>query len=333
MAVLSTTALTLLDWAKRKDPDGQIAAIVELLSQTNEILDDMLWMEGNLETGHLTTVRTGLPNVAWRLINKGTQASKSTTAQVQEQCGMLDAWSVVDRDLAKLNGNVAAFRLSESLAFIEAMNQEMAATLFYGNVGVAPEEIAGFSVRYSDSTAPNGRNIVKAGGSGSDNSSIWFVVWGPNTVHGIYPKGSKMGLTREDDGEVTIENAGGVAGANMKAYREHFEWKCGVALRDWRFAVRVCNIDISALVAESSDADLQKQMTKAYHRIQNLRMGRPAIYMNRTVFEYLDIQRRADLQAGGGITYETVDGKDIPTFRRIPIRIVDALTETEATVS
>src|SRR3990172_1913218 len=156
MATLGASVLTLADWAKRLDPDGKVPSIVELLSQTNQILDDMMWMEGNLPTGHRTTVRTGLPTVAWRLLNQGIAPSKSTTAQIDEAAGMLEAWSEVDVDLAKLNGNQAAFRLSEARAFIEAMNQEMAATLFYGNSGTAPEEFTGVAPRYSSLSAHNG---------------------------------------------------------------------------------------------------------------------------------------------------------------------------------
>ena len=133
MAVLSSNALTLIDWAKRKDPDGKTSSIVELLMQTNEILDDMLWVEGNLPTGHRTTVRTGLPTVAWKLLNQGVQPSKSTTAQIDEAVGIMEAWCEVDVDIAMLNGNTASFRLSEAQAFIEAMNQEMASTLIYAS--------------------------------------------------------------------------------------------------------------------------------------------------------------------------------------------------------
>src|SRR5262245_19735725 len=177
MAGLGANVLTLADWAKRLDPDGKVPVIVELLAQTNEILLDMRWIEGNLPTGHRTTVRTGLPTVAWRLLNSGVTPSKSTTAQIDEQAGILEAWSEVDIDLAKLNGNVQAFRLSEARAFIEAMNQEMAQTLFYGNAGLAPEEFTGLSPRYSSTTAGNGSNVLSAGGVGSDNSSIWLIGW------------------------------------------------------------------------------------------------------------------------------------------------------------
>jgi len=332
MATLGSNVLTLADWAKRLDPDGKVPSIVELLSQTNQLLDDMLWMEGNLPTGHRTTVRTGLPTVAWRLLNQGVQPSKSTTAQIDEQCGMLEAWSEVDKDLAMLNGNTAAFRLSEAQAFIEAMNQEMAQTLFYGNSGIAAEEFTGLSVRYSDPAATNGKNVLDAAGAGSDNSSIWLIAWGGNTVHGIFPKGSKAGLIHEDHGEVTVETSAGVAGTRMRAFQDHWQWKCGIAVKDWRYAVRIGSIDISNLVAKSSAADLIELMIKAIHRLPTMGMGKPVFYMNRTVFQMLDIQRRDDVISGGGLIYKDVDGILMPTFRGIPVRICDALTEAETAV-
>ena len=331
MATLGTGALTLADWAKRLDPDGKVPTIVELLAQTNEILTDMRWIEGNLPTGHRTTVRTGLPAVAWRLLNQGVSPSKSTTAQIDEQAGMLEAWSEVDKDLALLNGNVSAFRLSEAQAFLEAMNQEMAQTLFYGNSGLAPEEFLGLAPRYSSLTATNGSNVISGGGAGSDNSSVWLVVWGENTIHGIFPKGSKAGLIHDDYGEVTVELTAGIAGSRMRAFQERWQWKAGVAVKDWRYAVRICNIDISNLVAKSSAADLTELMIKAIHRIPSLKLGKPAFYMNRTCYEMLDIQRRDD--AAYGLTLENVDGVARQTFRGIPVNRVDQLIETEATVS
>lgn len=332
MATLGANVLTLADWAKRLDPEGKVPSIVELLSQTNELLADMLWQEGNLPTGHRTTVRTGLPSVAWRLLNQGVQPSKSTTAQIDEQCGMLEAWSEVDKDLAMLNGNTAAFRLSEAQAFIEAMNQEFCSTLFYGNSGLAPEEFTGLSIRYSDPLATNGQNVIDAGGSGSDNSSIWLISWGAQTVHGIFPKGSKAGLIHEDLGEVTVETSAGIAGTRLRAYQDHWQWKCGLALKDWRYAVRIGSIDISNLVAKSSAADLIELMIKAIHRLPSMGIGKPVFYMNRTVFQMLDIQRRDDVISGGGLIYKDVDGQLIPTFRGIPIRKVDALLENETAV-
>jgi len=333
-ATIGANVLTLSDWAKRLDPDGSVPTIVELLSMTNEILADMLYIEGNLPTGHRTTVRTGLPAVAWRLLNQGTVPSKSTTAQLDEACGMLEAWAETDVELARLNGNVATFRFSEAQAFIEAMNQEMAQTLFYGNSSVAPEEITGLSVRYSLKSAPNGQNIVDAGGvDASDNTSVWLVVWGANTVFGIFPKGSKAGLSHQDLGEETAEMTAGLAGSRMRVYRDLWTWKCGIALRDWRYAVRIANIDLSALrLDDATSPKLFNLLTKATWRIPAMGMGKAAIYVNRTIGEYLDIQAQNRVTSGGQLTYEVVDGKRIMSFRGIPIRTTDALINTEARV-
>jgi hypothetical protein len=191
MATLPTTHPTLLDVTKRLDPDGKIDTIAELLVQTNEVLEDMTWTEGNLPTGHRTTVRTGLPTPTWRKLYGGVQPTKSTTAQITDTCGMLEAYAEIDKALADLNGNTAAFRLSEDMAHIEGMNQEMSQTLFYGNEGTEPEAFTGLAPRFNDLAAANSENVILGGGAGADNNSIWLVCWGPNTVHGIYPKGSK----------------------------------------------------------------------------------------------------------------------------------------------
>jgi hypothetical protein len=320
-ATLSTGALTLADWAKRLDPNGKTAKIVELLQQRNEILDDMQWREGNLPTGHRTTIRTGLPTVFWRMINQGIPPSKSTTAQVDEQAGMLEAWSEVDKDLVLLNGNASSFRLSE----------EMAQTLFYGNGGLAPEEFTGLAPRFSTiSGAVNADNIIDAGGVGSDNTSIWLVAWGEETVHGIFPSGSKAGLIHEDYGEVTVEVTAGVAGNRMRAFQERYQWKSGLVVKDWRYVVRICNIDVSDL-AGGSPADLIDAMEAAEEIIPD-ELGSRVFYMNRRVRRFLRKQLRSDVSAGGGTTYDNVSGRRTMFFGDTPVRRVDALLLTEARV-
>lgn len=334
MSTLGNTVLTLVDWAKRLDPDGKVPEIVELLAKTNEILNDMLFMEGNLPTGHRTTVRTGLPTVAWRLLNNGITPSKSRTAQIDEACGILEAWSEVDVALAKLNGNEAAFRLSEAQAFIEAMNIEMASVLFYGNSAVNPEKFTGLAPRYSSLSAANASHIVVGGGSGgSVNSSVWLCAWGAQSVHGIFPKGSMAGLQHNDHGEQTVTGVAGIGGSRMRAYQDQWIWNVGVALKDWRYVVRGPNIDIGNLTGQSSQADVPKMMIKMSHRLPFIKLGKPVFYMNRTVFEFLDIQRYDNVAAGGQLSFDVIDGQRVPFFRGIPIRICDALLETEAVVS
>jgi hypothetical protein len=331
-ATLGTGALTLADWAKRLDPDGKVPTIVELLAQTNEILDDALFREGNLPTGHRVTIRTGLPAVFWRMLNQGVPPSKSTTAQIDEQAGMLEAWSEVDKDLALLNGNVSAFRLSEARAFLEAMNQEMASTLIYGNGGLAPEEFTGLAPRYSAiSGATNADNIINAGGVGSDNTSIWLVAWGEETVCGIFPKGSKAGILHEDFGEVTVEVTAGIAGSRMRALQERYQWKTGLVVKDWRYVVRIANIDVSDL-AGGTPTDLTDHMEQADEIIPN-QLGRRVFYCNRRVSRFLRKQVRTDVTTGGGLTFENFAGKRVMMFGNVPIRRVDAILNTEAAIT
>lgn len=325
--------LTLLDWANRIDPKGKIATVVEMLGQTNEVLSDMQWIEGNLPTGHRTTVRTALPTVGFRQLNQGVTPTKSSTAQIDENAAIMEAMCEVDVDLAKLNGDVAAFRLSEARAFMEAMNQKMAYSLFYGNAGTDPEQFYGLAPRYNDTNGNTGENIIDAGGSGSDNASIWLVCWGNDTLHGIFPKGSQAGLVHEDLGEQLIQTATGIGTGRMKAYVDRWQWKCGIAVRDWRYAVRIANVDISAVIADGagSSVKLMEYMTKAIHRIPSLGMGRSAFYMNRTLREMLDIQaaQKAYVQLSVG----QEEGKLKTSFRGIPLRTVDALTEAETRVT
>lgn len=332
MAVLTTNALTLADWAKRLDPDGRVPVVAELLSQSNEVLEDAVFMEGNLPTGHRVVIRTGLPTVYWRAINQGIPTSKSNTAQVDEACGMLEAYSEVDKDLAELNGNTSQFRLSEDTAFLEAMNQTMAQTLFYGNPATDPKQFLGLASRYSASSAGNGQNIIKAGGSGSVNTSIWLVVWGENTVFCPFPKGSKAGLMHEDLGLNTVwdSNQG-----RYQAYRTHYQWKNGLVVKDWRYIVRVANID-TTITSNNLAADLIALMSRALDRIPNFGMGRPVFYMNRTVYSILR------LQALNKSNYALAVEKGLSqfgtpmnwlSFNGVPLRRVDQLLNTESTVS
>jgi hypothetical protein len=119
----------------------------------------------------------------------------------------------------------------------------------------------------------------------------------------------------------------------FRAYMDQYQWKCGLALRDWRYVVRIANIDISNLVTKTTPADLIELMIKATHRVQNLRAGKPVFYMNRSCAQMLDIFKRDAVMAGGGLTYKEVDGVPQYSFRGIPVRICDALHESEGRVA
>ena len=343
MATIGNSALTYADWAKRMDDGYKVATIIELLSQTNEILEDMIVMEGNLPTGHKTTVRTGLPQATWRLLNQGVPNAKSTTAQIVDTCGNLETYSVIDKDIADLNGNTAEFRLSEVRAFLEGMSQQVAATLIYGNQGVNPERFTGLAPRYSTLNTANSQtanNVLNGGGTSNTNTSIWIHVWGTDTAHATFPKGKITGLQHRDMGEWPVQDA---AGNTYQAYRDHFKWEIGYVLRDWRYVARICNIDVTQLTGVSA-ANLINLIVRALYRLPTApvsattiqtsdtpeiraNMGRTVIYCNRIVRTYLDLQ--AMNKTNVLLRIEEFDGKPITTFRGIPVRTCDAILSNE----
>jgi hypothetical protein len=346
MATVGGIALTYADWAKRMDDGYRVATIIELLSQTNEILEDMLVLEGNLPTGHKTTVRTGLPQATWRLLNQGVPNAKSTTAQITDTVGNLETYAVIDKDIADLNGNTAEFRLSEVKAFLEGMSQQVSTTLIYGNQSTNPERFTGFAPRYSTKTAANAQtavNVLDGGGTSNTNTSIWIGVWGSDVCHATFPKGKITGLQHRDMGEWPVQD---LSGNTYQAYRDHFKWEIGLVMRDWRYWTRVANIDVTQLTGVSA-ANLINLIIRALYRLPTAPasattiqtsdtpevradMGRAVIYCNRVIRTYLDLQ--AMNKTNVLLRIEEFEGKPVTTFRGLPVRTCDAILSNEAQV-
>lgn len=328
-------APTFIDMAKRTDPSGKAAVIAEVLDQSNAPIEDAHWEKSNSFYGHQFTARTGLPAADTYAVNEGIAPQAGTTDQKVESIAMIKTVSEVAKDVAEFGGNLEANLKSELDPHVEACGQKWSSLLAYGNQATKTTDFTGFAPRFSSLTGPYAQNLINGGGTQSDNSSIYLVGWGKGKIYCVYPEGSAMGLEINKRGLQTVDTAAGIgsAGGRLLAYQTFFTWKCGLVVHDWRYLVRICNIDISNLIADSSAADLFKLMIKAIARIPNLKACRPVFYMNRTCYEMLDIQGRTAVINGGGITYDNVDGKPIMYFRGIPIRLWDQLTETEAQVT
>lgn len=347
-----TTHLTLYDWAKRRDPRGSAAAIAMILSQTNEILTDMVMAEGNLPTGHRCTIATGLPTVYYRSLNEGIPVSRGTTVQVDEGCAIAEARSEVDIDLAMLEGDQAAFRLQEAQLFLEAMNQQIATGMFYGNPANNDAEFLGLAPRYSDTTAGNAQNIISMGGSSAlAQTSIWLINWGVNSCFSMFPRGSNAGLYQQDLGQQTAFEFGSpaFAGRRLEVLAERFQWKIGMVVKDWRSVARIANIETDDFAdlgagsggqldpASGNYGDLLHGMARAVAKIpkQVRGMTRPAFYMNASVFSAL--MRTGLEKSNSAVTVQPAltqfgDPYQMLSFMGIPIRQCDAIVNTEAVI-
>lgn len=324
---------TLTDVQKTLDPNGKPARMIQMLSQSNPILKYATWMPTNQSTTHMTSVITSLPTASVVGFNEGSTPTKETGAQSVEGTCIVEQWSEVAVRLANLATNVGEFRVMKAGSFLESMNQKMAQLFFYGNASLNIKEVNGLATRYASTSATNGQNVILGGGAGSDNMSIFLAGFGMNKVNLIYPKNSQAGMRHEDKGVETKENAGGTTGALMEVYRDLWEWMWGICVEDWRYVVRIANIDYSAQVAQSSAADLTDLMMQAYGCIPSTEGAKLVWFMPRALYVHFSRQRRSDVSAGGGLTYENVDGKFIPYFMGFPIAVCDALTNAETLIS
>jgi hypothetical protein len=331
MSTLGATFVDLIDIYKQQDGNGQYISVIEMLKEMNPILDDAIAIECNKGTTHLHTVRTGLPPVTWGKLYQGIPQGKSRTAQVEDSTGFVEGLSTIDQRLLNLSTNEGAVRLSEAMSYLEAMNIEVASKMFYGNTASDPEEFMGLAPRFNDLAAPNGNQIIDAGGTGSDNTSIWFVAWGDNQTCLLYPKGTKAGVSREDMGSQRLTDGSGNA---YYGKEEKFTWHVGLAVKDWRYVSRVANVDVSLM--EAGSVALYDFMRKAYYKLQSRRVagGKLAIYCNRDVLEALDALAT---NAGASDNFVRlkpmeIEGQEVMTYRGIPIRETDAIINTEARV-
>ncbi|KPM64025.1 phage capsid protein [Pseudomonas putida] len=330
MAILTSTMPTLIDKFSREDKDKKIMKIVELMAKQNDILMDAEYMECNDGSKHKTTMRSGIPEPTWRMFNQGVQPSKSTTVPVLDTTGMMEDYGLVDKALADLSGNADAFRASENLGKLQGFNNKASRYMFYGNSQAEPQAFLGLTPRYNSLSAESGRNIVDAGGTGSTNTSIWFVTWGELTTHLLYPKGSVAGFQHRNLGEDTVKDD---VGGEFQAYRDHFKWDIGMSVRDWRANARVANIDVTTLTSDAATgAKLIENMIKAYYLLDNPMQGegKTVIYCNRTIQTFLHLQAMNSKNVN--LTLGEYAGRKIPELLGIPIKRCDELLNTESRV-
>lgn len=336
--ILSTGWPTLLDVARLSGPDGAPAKVAEVMHQYNEILEDIPWMEGNLPTGHKTVLRSTIPAGTFRLLNQGVVPVKSTGNQIIDDCAQIVNYAETDKTLVQLSGNPAQFRFTQEKGIIEGISQSLSTALIYGDSSVNASQFNGLASRYYTlAGSATSANVITALGSGSVNTSIWLVGWSDDTIFGIYPKGTTGGLQQKDLGEVTLLDANG---GRYQGYRSYYEQNCGISVPDWRYVVRICNIDVTNLLTASdgtdNSANLFKYMSMALDKLPPSGNVRPVFYMNNTVRSMLRAKLIAksnlwlsleDMKGASGITRPTL------SFQGVPCRRIDSILSTEATIA
>ena len=329
---------TFLDYLQALGPDDTVTNIGEVLTETNGMLQDMTFQEGNLLNGHRLALRTSLPSPTWRRFYQGVPDDKSTRASITASTGTMEAYARVDKALADLNRNAAAFRMQEDRGFIEGMTQTAARYFVYGDEAIEPQAFTGFAPHYNTRTGNIAESVLHGGGSGTDNASIWLIGYALDKIYGIVPKGSQAGLQMKDLGEQTIQalNDDGTTVGSMQAYVTHYKWEMGLVVQDYRYAVRICNIDRSLLgpdptITGYTGANLPDLMFQAIELLPSLDNCRPVFYMDRTILTMFRRQM-PNVIKNSTMQLSDVGGRRLFDFQGIPIVRHDQLRVDEATV-
>ena len=340
---------TIADVLSRSDGAHKQVYIAEMLSQAISLYDDMVMVEASEVSGHEFVFRTSIPAGSWRQVNQGVPYAKSTTAKSRVGVGTLEDYSQVDRLIAEESGDMEEFRKNEDVAFLEGMGQTIEQTGWYGNTAATPAEFMGLSAFYNtvaQGTAQNAANVIDAGGTGTSNLSFWLLCHGVRTFFGLYPRGSKAGLSMEDKAD-TVPGFDSL-GNRFEAYTSWFRQRIAMCPQDWRYCARIANVDVTnAGLAGPNALDIFATIRQAMllpPHLGKMTSGitqtdapndpapgiRPVWYTNRTGRHWMDIQAMRDrnvllhLTDYAGIPCDTING--------IPIKISDQLLTTEARV-
>ena len=355
----------LTDWKDMQDARGNVRDVIEILEKSTPIVNDIPFMEGNLADGLETTVRTGLPRGTWRNFNEGVEAVKSARASMKVTSGMLETYNQVDARLARLGGMENALRGDEASATMQGLVQDMAEAFIYSDEQQAPKQFFGLQSAYNDldtDATPSAENVIDMGGrEAGKQQSIYLVGWGNMAITGFVPMGSPAGLRFQDLGEQTAVMADGKM---LQVLRANFQWDVGLAVRDWRYCVRIANCgraaagqasvlygaafeDPTQMGVRGGNTQALVDATRIDHAERHSDMyaypdimeraldlipseGRASLvfYMRRDALSALRTVLKRSVGAST-LTVDMLEGRPKYSFAGVPIRILDTLRNTE----
>jgi hypothetical protein len=308
--------------------DGGIVRVAEVLVEENEALADIPWSAGNLLTGDIHYKRTVNPMAHRRNINQGIKASVSKKEAETDTCMQIASRSVIDMTELKIAPDAAAYLALEARPHIAVMGEQVVRTIFYGDDAGG---VLGIRPRYNKLNGDKKRQIIDAGGTGANLTSVYIVKWAPEEVTGIYPKNTSMGLeikTMTD--QLVPDKDGELFTAHITDYSQFIGFK----LRDERYIARVCNIDMDAIATDAAARQaLFRNLITAKNRIYHVSQGRVVMYMCPDLANIIEIAsfEKENTVVGykDGLTSDT----RILTFSGIPIRKNDFQAQAETKVA
>ena len=323
---------TLLDVIRQQGPDGSLLPIVESLTKLRPFLADATWIEANNGTFHRVNNRNSLPSPTYRWPNQGTLATKPREQQVDETTSLLSDRSQIDSSLIRMNG--PEYRVRKIAGHLQGLMNQVEGDVFYSSVKTTPNQFHGLAPRFDAAAGtPAGNQVIKvdSAASGSDNMSMFLIGWGPQAVHMIYPRNTSGGIIHKDLGELMVDDGTGT-GAQFPAFIDWFDWYPGLAVEDYRYVSRGCNISLHNLVY--TNTEIVDASIDLLHQVQWMdKTVRWAYYAPRAVVKFLHHQAVNAVKTST-LRLDNIAGEGpIVMLNGIPLRMTDGMLITEGVVN
>lgn len=335
MATL-VSAYSLLEQAKRINPNGEQARIAEILTYENDMLLDAPWFPSNDIWTNKTVRRANKPTGSRRRINSGVAVEFSQTIEVLDVITMIETYSEPDVEFIDNQPDAMLAREQESNIFIEGMGQTLGEAMLYDNAKTDESNMTGISPRLS---TIDSQYVWGAGGTGNDLTSIYIITWGPMDTYMIYPRNSgpnastMFGIKHTNKGQVTVSDAttARASTSQYEAYRDHYQIKAGMVTRDPRSIGRYANIESGTETTNLFDENVLIRILNRMRTNQNTRM-----YVNDLILSQMQIAAKDKsninyvLGQGNGLS-----GEPPIFFQTIPVRSIarEILLDTESVIT
>ena len=327
MATVQNNRLGIVETAKRTN-NANVLTVSEVLSRSDEWLQDAVWLPCNQIATHVHPRRLTLPSGTWRKLNYGATIEVSHVNQIVENVGRLESWAQIDEGVIQtLLGDKQKFMSTEELAFVMGLGQTLSTAFVAGDTIVNPEQFDGMQIR----TNALGTYVKGCGGSGGDTTSAYFIQWGENLAHMIFipdmgrpSEGSPVKVDARPL-ETIIDAVGGL----FSGYRTKFVVSAGLAIHDDRCLCRLTNIEDDVSGANIFEPDYAVELL---NKMMNRGRSDTFMYCHQKVLSQLDVMAIDKIN----VLYTLGDmwGEPVTYFnRKVPVRQLDAIGITETVVA
>ena len=228
---MADTFQTVADVAVFNDGDLNI--------QVNDVLDDAPFLRA-LAARSIPGItyqyirKTAAPNVGFRNENDGRENDKATYENVTVGASILDASFAVDQAVAEADERGWQAHLGmHAVDHLRAAFAHAETQLIYGTDANGFEGLAEMSNLDGLSDA----QVIDAGGTGSNCSSVWLIRSGLLDVHSVWGQTGEISL-----GDVSIQRLSGTTGTYPAYYMPISAWM-GLQVGSTYSVIRIANIN------------------------------------------------------------------------------------------